>query len=433
MAIDPNDATLQDRLVTCFGSTVNSLRRLVSTDDLLHHGGIMALATVVAGSFNYTYQVFMGRALGPEQFGIFGALFAVFYLVNVLGRGIRFCASRFAAEFDSTDPGLTSFYRGLILRATAFSVLLFAGLIATSPFIGAFLGIESSLLVLLALTSVPVGLILTANQGALQGLQWFGPLGGYKILLAAVKLTVGVVLVVLGYGVYGAFGAVVLATFLVLAVSTIHLFWRLPIRAVSPVSVDYHRAYRYTVPAAIAGFCITVPGTVDVIIVQHTHPGTQAGLYAAVAVLGKILIFLPLGICAALFPKVSRAYSTGDNQGGVLMRALLYAGGIAASGAVLFILLPELVLGLFFGQAYVGGASLLRWYALAILAFALAIVLLNFELARDRTRYVYVFSIATVFEIGLLWVVADSPVGLAQVILTVNTALFVYGIYEVKP
>lgn len=432
------DSTLVDpkrSSTTWYASPVELARHTIRTDDLLHHGGIMAAATVASGGFNYAYQVFVGRALGPEQYGVFGALFALFYLVNVLGRGIRFSASRFAAEFAGRRPTMAAFYRGLLVRSLLFSALVFGGLAVASPTVGEFLGVDSSWLFLLAVASVPVGLALTANQGAMQGLQWFAPLGGYKVLLSVVKLTLGVTLVVLGFGVYGAFGAVVLATLVVLVISTAHLRVRLPPAGSIGSTVDYGRAYRYVPPAVLAGFCLTVPGTVDVIVAQHFHAGPKAGLYTAVTVLGKILVFLPLGVCAALFPKVSRRGSTTadrDRLQGLLRRALIYAGAIAATGAVLYAVAPRPVLGLFFGREFAAGAPLLRWYGVAVLAFALAAVLLNFELARDRMRYVYVFSVFSVVEIGLLWAARGSLVALAQVVLLVNAVLFAYGLYEVR-
>lgn len=434
MASDSPLAAANRTTVTWLRRPIDLARRAIRADDLLQHGGVMAAATVGSGAFNYAYQVFVGRALGPEQYGVFGALFALFYLVNVLGRGIRFSASRFAAEFSERRPSAAAFYGGLFRRTLAFSVLVFAALAVASPAVGDFLGVDSPWLVLLAVASVPVGLALTANQGAMQGLQWFVPLGGYKVLLAVAKLVLAVGLIGVGFGVYGAFGAVVFATVIVLVTSTLHLRLELPPPGAVAESIEYGRAYRYVPPAVLAGFCLTVPGTVDVIVAQRFHAGADAGFYTAVTVLGKILVFLPLGVCAALFPKVSdgHANANAERLRGLLRRALVYASAIAASGALLYAIVPRLVLGTFFGPDYVAAAPLLRWYGAAVLAFVLASVVLNFELARDRMRYVYVFTVASVCEIGLLWAAHGSLVGMAQVVLLVNAALFAYGLYEVR-
>lgn len=48
-------------------------------DELARNSAVMSAATTVAGGFNYLYQVYMGRVMGPEEYGIFGALFAIFY------------------------------------------------------------------------------------------------------------------------------------------------------------------------------------------------------------------------------------------------------------------------------------------------------------------------------------------------------------------
>ena len=434
MATDATDATVQRRFVSRVRSTVTTLKRTTSTDDLLRHGSIMAAATIASGALNYAYQIFIGRALGPEQFGIFGALFALFYLSSVLGRGIRFSASRFVAEYESTDPGLSGYYDGLLARSLAFSGLVFVVVVLAAPFIGPFLGIDSRRAVLLVAVAIPVSLAFTANKGTLQGLQWFTSLGGYEILLAGIKLAAAIVLVTLGYGVAGALGAIVLATVIVLIASTLHVRFRLPTSRSFVPAHDFAPAYRYALPAVLAGFCLTVPGTIDVIVAQRFFPGQEAGFYTAVSVLGKILIFLPLGICAALFPKVSDAHTAAEriDVNGLLWRAIGYAGAIAGAGALLYAIAPELVLSLFFGDAYTDAAPLLRWYGAAIFAFVLAIVILNFELARDRTRFVYVFTAASIVEIVLLWTVHGSLVGMAQIILVVNAALFVYGLHEVR-
>lgn len=407
------------------------VRKSLVSDDLLHHGSVMAVATAASGALNYAYQVFMGRALGPEQYGVFGALFALFYLVNVLGRGIRFSATRFTAELADDGPALAAFTREFLRKSTLFSCGVFLLLVALAPPLSEFLDVPATLFVVAIAGTAPFGLALTANFGTFQGLQWFPSLGGYKVLLAAIKLALGVALVVLGYGVYGAFGALVLSSVVVFGASTLHLRRRLRSTGWAP-DFDYRRAYRYTAPAVLAGFCMTVPTTVDVILAKHFFPARLAGLYVSASVLGKILVFLPMGISTALFPKVS----TGDDANetaatDLLVRALLYTAAIAGVGASVYWLAPSFVLTTFYGAPYAAAAPLLRWYGAAILAFALATVVLNFELARDRNRFVYVFTAFSVLEIALMWALHTSPLQFVQVLLLGNTVLFAFGIFEV--
>jgi O-antigen/teichoic acid export membrane protein len=409
---------------------VATIRRFVRSDELLHHGSVMALATAASGALNYAYQVFMGRALGPEQYGVFGALFALFYLVNVLGRGIRFSASRFTAELADDDAALSAFTKGFLLQATGFSVAVFFALAILAPLLSGFLDVSNALFILAIAGTAPFGLALTANFGTFQGLQWFPSLGGYKVLLAGTKLVFGVGLVVLGYGVFGAFAGLVLSSIVVFAATTYHLRSRLRSTGWAP-EFDYSRAYRYTAPAVLAGFCMTVPTTVDVILAKHFFGAHTAGLYVSASVLGKILVFLPMGISTALFPKVSEGGATGGVATDLLVRALLYTAAIAGAGAAVYWFAPSFVLTTFYGPAYVEAASILGWYGAAIVAFALACVVLNFELARDNDRFVYGFTVLSFVEIALMVAFHASPLQFVQVLLVGNTALFALGLYEV--
>jgi O-antigen/teichoic acid export membrane protein len=63
--------------------------RFFRDDDLLKHASIMFIASIIAGVCNYIYQLYMGRALGPEEYGIFGSLFAIFYIISVLTTTIQ--------------------------------------------------------------------------------------------------------------------------------------------------------------------------------------------------------------------------------------------------------------------------------------------------------------------------------------------------------
>ncbi|WP_255197777.1 oligosaccharide flippase family protein [Halorarius litoreus] len=426
----PDQDTLSVERLT---SRIARTWRTVSADELLHHGGLMAAATVLAGAFNYGFQVFVGRALGAEQYGVFGALFALFYLLHVVGRGVRFSASRFAAELDGPHDR-AAFYRGFLGRSVVLGGVSFVALVAASPAITAFFGIESTLPVVAVAAAIAIELVLTANQGTLQGLQQFAALGGFKVVQAGVKLGLGVALVLAGFGLYGAFGAVALGSLVVLVASTAYLHWRLGRASAATTSFEYRRAYRYVFPAALAGFCLTVPANADVVLVTHFFPAADAGYYTAASVLGKVLVFLPMGISTALFPKVTadHAAAATDQLDDLFDRALAYAALVGVVGATVYWFAAEPVLRVVFGADYLAAAPLVRWYGLAVLAVVLAVIVLNFQLARDRMGFVYLFAAGSVLELALIWVFHASMVQVVQLVLAANAVLFLAGLAFVK-
>lgn len=428
---DADSWTLRDRATDAVSGLVGLVQ---GRDELLRHGGTMAVATVVAGGLNYGFQVVAGRALGPEQYGVFGALTSLFYLLNVGGRAVRLSAARFTAEFRTDDRRLSVFHRGLLLRTGVFSVGVFALLALTSTRLAAFLDVPSPWPVVVVAAAVPFSLVLPANFGLFQGRESFVRFGVYKVLQAGLTLSLAVGLLLLGYGIYGALGALFVGTAVAFVGSTVHA--RRSFRgAIGPtpadLTVDFARTYRYAAPALLAGFCLTVPTSVDVILAKHFFDAQAAGLYTAVAVLGKVLVFLPLGISMALFPKVSAAAADTD-AGGLLARAFAYTAVLAGAGALGYWLVPDLVLGLVYTSEYAAAGRLLAWYGLAMLAYSLALVLLNFQLARDEAAYVYLFALVTLVEVGLLWRYHASMVGYAQILLVSNGLLVGAGLLEVR-
>lgn len=425
MSDEPGRYSVERMKRTLRAGTPNPLERV---DDLLRHGGVMAVAIVAAGALNYAYQVFVGRALGPAQYGTFGALTSFLYLLNVVGRGVRMSTARFVSARREDGAWIATFYRGIALRTLLFATAVFALLTAFSPQIAGFVGAESAWPVVLVAVAVPFTFTLPTNFGFFQGVEAFRAYGAYNALQAGLTLLIAVVLLVAGFGLYGALGALAAASAIALGVSTwaVHRYRGV---VTDPPTIDYTRAYRYALPAVLAGFCLTVPTSVDVVLAKHFFAAEAAGRYTAVAVLGKVLIFLPLGISMALFPKVS-APDAGDGTA-LFARAFAYTAVLAGAGALLYWLAPSLVLGLVYTSEYAGVAAVLQWYGLAILAFSLAVVVLNFELARDRHRYVVVFALVSCAEIALLWVFHESMVGYAQIILGANAVLTVLGLLEV--
>lgn len=397
-------------------------RTLVLGDELARDGSILVLASLLGGGVNYLYQVLVGRLLGPEQYGVFGSLFALSYLLLILSWGVAFVSTKYVSELVGAERA--GFMRGTFLRVGVLTGALFLGLAAASPLVAGFLRLADPLLVVLVGLTVLVGPLNAVNRGALRGLERFVTLGSVQVGTAAVKLLVGVGLVLVGFGVFGAIAGIVVATLLSLtAVGVLLRRWYLSGGSYG----GFDGVYRFALPSLLVAFCFTVPTNADVVIVKHLFSAHQAGLYTSVSVFGKVLVFLPVGIAGAMFPKAAKRETEGEATMGLLRRALLYTGLLAGGAAAVLVVLPDLFLGLLYGGAYVGAAGLLRWYAPAMAAFSLCVVMLQYSLAVDDLRFVRAFAVMTVVEIGLLYLVGASPWHLVAVLLLVNGAAAAVG------
>jgi len=397
------------------------------SDDLLKHASIMFLVSIIAGACNYIYQLYMGRALGPEEYGVFGSLFAIFYIISVLTATIQTSVARFVSKFigEGAKEKIHYFMQGLLKRMLFLGIAMFLFFVIISGWLSSFLKIDAIMPVIILGSILLFSTLLPVNLGALQGIQKFISLGFNTVLNFLLKLVFGIALVVIGFGVNGALGAVIIASAVALIVSFIPL--RSFFSKVYSKNSDFKfsELYKYSFPTMIAMFCFAVPANVDVIIAKHFFAAHSAGLYTAATVLGKIILFIPGAIVIAMFPKVSKMYAEKKDTSHLLNISLLYTGLVSCVMAIGYWFFPSLVVSIPYGSAYVEVAPVLQLYGMAMLFFSLTIVLMRYSLAVHDTRYVYLFAFFTLVEIGLITVFHASMMEMATIILVVNVLLFV--------
>ena len=193
------------------------------SDDLLKHASIMFLVSIIAGACNYIYQLYMGRALGPEEYGVFGSLFAIFYIISVLTATIQTSVARFVSKFigEGAKEKIHYFMQGLLKRMFFLGIVMFLFFVFISGWLSSFLKIDAVMPVIILGSIFLFSTLLPVNLGALQGLQKFVSLGFNRVLSSSLKLVFGIVLVVIGFEVNGALGAVVVGSAVALIASFI--------------------------------------------------------------------------------------------------------------------------------------------------------------------------------------------------------------------
>ncbi|HXG36422.1 MAG TPA: hypothetical protein VNL15_05585, partial [Dehalococcoidia bacterium] len=172
-----------------------------------------------------------------------------------------------------------------------------------------------------------------------------------------------------------------------------------------------------------------MPTSADVLIARHFFSPHEAGLYAGVATLGRIILFLPASISLVLFPKIAHDSAKGGSGQGFLRTGLGLTFVLSGSATLLFLLAPRLVLRTALGGEYVGADNLLPLYAIASFLFSLVIFLLYFHLARRQFSYLYLVLLPhIVAEFLLPYAFHSSAEQLAGVLIFVNMSLLVFSL-----
>lgn len=372
---------------------------------LLKNSAFLFAAMMIANASNYLFQFFMGRALSVSDFGMMNALFSLLAITSVPAGTVQLVMAQYGARLGAeNEDRLGTLYLSVLKWVSLCAVVGMAGFLMMSGRIAEFLNISSVMPVILIGAALGVGLLVPVNTGTLQGLHRFGYVGGTTILGSVSKLGLGMLLVYFGWGVYGALVSLSLANLGVLGLSAYALKALCAPTKERRSGVSGREMFSYGLPAVGASLCFMALTNMDMVLVRHYFSPEEAGMYAAAGVLGRVVLYAPGAIVLALFPMMARAHSLNGNAFHLLDRGMLYAGGIAGAGAIGYALFPELFLRLLFGGKYAAAAPLLRLFGVAMVPLSLMAVLMHFNLAQRRTRFLVSMAAACLLEVGLIGV-----------------------------
>jgi len=170
--------------------------------------------------------------------------------------------------------------------------------------------------------SLFTALVLDVVLGLQQGLQKFRALGisGY-LTSQGLKVVLGVGFVLVGWGLSGAVGALFASTAIATVVGLVLVRKPLAGRAKGP---GQHSGGigPILLPTLILAIFLSMPTSIDVLLVTHYFGGEEAGLYNAMATVGKVVIFLPMAVSFILLPKATEANTLGRDTRKILYRSL---------------------------------------------------------------------------------------------------------------
>jgi O-antigen/teichoic acid export membrane protein len=201
------------------------------------------------------------------------------------------------------------------------------------------------------------------------------------------------------------------------------------------IRYDWPRIAVSGLGAAATTIAMTLVGTVDVIVVKHAMAPTEAGLYAAASLGGKIVLYAVGFIPMVLLPQATDRHVRGERTRG----ALVSAGGLFLAMAIVGIggvaLFGRQMLHALVGGSFDGAVVLLVPYSIAMVLLALSNLLANYGIATHRIAFAFPLIAGTagtlltlvVVHRSLAQVVAVLDVGMAVTCLAVAVTLLWQG------
>lgn len=368
---------------------------------LLSGGTVLAVAMMATNGGNYLLNLFLGRWLEPSEFADANLMVTLMLLVTAIAVSLQLVGARFAGihQASGDDERADALAAYLDRRASVAGVVLAAVIAGGASFWSDFFNTDSAWPFVILGLGMPCYLVQAVGRGILQGRLRFGPLAATFVIEMVVRVGIGVGLVAAGFGVEGATVGLT-ASF----VAT----W-LAVRSVVSTTTDARptrfelgelRSYVGPVLVLLVGQIIINNG--DVLVVKRYFDGDDAGVYAAIALIGRAVFFLSWSAVTTLFPAVAQREEAGHDSGGLLLggvAVVTVSCGVMTLGAWLG---GDMLLTNVFGEEYGGVNALLTRYAIATSMFAVANVIVSHHLSAGRYRESWILLAGAALQTALL-------------------------------
>ena len=67
---------------------------------LLKNSTIIIIGIIISNILAYIFHIYVGRVLGPADYGVFGALMALFMIIALPTGAISFAVTKFISKFN---------------------------------------------------------------------------------------------------------------------------------------------------------------------------------------------------------------------------------------------------------------------------------------------------------------------------------------------
>ncbi len=373
----------------------------MASHPLARGSAIVLAGTTLANIGAYAYHLIVGRLLGPQQYGELASLFSFSYLLNVPSLVLQTVLTKYIAGFRAKQEvgKAKSLSLFVMKRIVVISLIGTAVIWPLTGIISGFLHIDRHISVLFMYLTSALWFVTVIQASLLQGFQMFVP---------AMILTNVIALLRLGGGALGAMMGVVETVAAGLITGVIGLLaYFIPLRFLyrakeEPPNISTKELVSYSFPSLISMLGMTSLYSTDILLAKHFLPPVEAGYYAALSVMGKIIFFAGSSISYVLFPVVAERAKEQSDSRRLVYSALAAIGVISLGITAGYALLPKLALLLLFGSSYFPAAPYLGWFGVFLSLYSLSYLLMMTLLGRGNVLVWLFVATASLIQIAAI-------------------------------
>ncbi len=376
------------------------------------------ISAVIVNAGNYAYNLILGRILGPQAFSDVAIIITFLLVLSFAAMTFQLATAKFYVLFEHKvfKSFISLVYKWAVGISVVFGILIvsFASWLqdifqTSTPWMFRLFGI-----------GVPIYFIMSIHRGVFQGQKKFGILAiTYQSEMIS-RLIITLLLLLL----FATHSSIVV----VIGVICSLVCGLLPfpkntffVRVEQTLSdTQQKHVFRFFILTAFYELTQIIINNSDILMVKHYFDAHQAGLYASLALIGRVVYFVAWMFVMLLLPKVVALEKEQKASTQLIFKYIGYISLLSIAIVAGCYLFPKLVINIMFGPAYLSIAPLLWKYAVATSIFAIANIFAYYFLSLDRYVPVIISGVLGISQVVLIVFFHDS---LLQVVLVQIVAM----------
>lgn len=390
---------------------------------------------VVANLFNFLFNLFMSRNLAIADYGTLISIISIITLLSIpagaLTPTVVTVGGRYFAEKNFII--LHTFYIRLSKILLLFGILLILGFLLLSGVLSEFFKISDARLFAFSSIAIVFSYFITLNNSFLQAKLSFKSLSFVNTSASFSKFILSFGLVLLGWGLGGASLGLFLSFAVAVVIGSYLLKEVIFFKSTSSTEFSYRELISYGVPSAAMMFALSAFVSTDILFVKHFFTEQQAGLYAGLSLIGRVIFFISAPISTVMFPVIVSKFNKKEAYKHILLSALGLVSSIALGLILFYWLFPQFTVLFFLKKLeYLAIVQYLVPFGFFIMVYSLLYVFAYYFLSIKNTKMCWIFVGGALLQFLLLSQFHSNFHQVIYISLGVVGFLFIYSTFYFK-
>lgn len=361
---------------------------------------IFMVSVLLVNGGNYAYNLLLGRFLGPEKFADAAVLVTFLLVLSFVAMTFQLVTAKFSVLFEANV--FRAFASNMYKKSVLTGIVLGCLIVFFASELQAFFKTSSSSMFVVFGLGIPLYFIMSVNRGIFQGKQQLVSLSvTYQAeMISRLAITLALLYflqiessLIISLG--------ILASFFcgLIPFDFKNISWK----SKNVLTKSQGKLVRnFFIITAFYELTQIIINNSDILLVKHYFESYDAGLYASLALIGRVVYFIAWMFVMLLLPTVVKLQKEGKSTVPILLKYVSYIAGIAAVIILGCVFFPTQIVTILFGESYLAITPLLWKYALATGIFALSNIFAYYYLSLDKYIPVVLSGVFGMLQIVLV-------------------------------